>query len=412
MTERVGYRDYRELDWLRERYESGRESARLRERYERERFVERRGLCMEINRTMDAGAVTGREASATGRIKDAERSAAATGRESAGTGKAAAMTADKSYYPVYQWMITGLGLKNAELQVYAAVYSFRTTAAGEYFGSMTTLGRKTDNSYSTVKRVLRRLCEKGLLIRIDGGAGHSNRYRVNEARAAEARGSDATPVTVTRGVGHDDLTTRVKMTHDNTEEKKERSFKGTQKSFSNKGNGSGGSVLRGRNSPVIGRADKNRDTSLVRRAVESRLAAQAQECEAGCGGKGGLPAGEECEREAGHGKSGSESAAEEREREAGRGGKGSDGHENNAYMRRKTDDENDADRTLRQRREQEKTHSGKGGDGHENNGPVRRKSDDENDADGTLRQRREQEKTHSGKGGCGHEQNADTAGQE
>ena len=68
------------------------------------------------------------------------------------------------HYTVYRFMTRELGLRGAELQVFALIYSF-TVAVGEFSGSRTYVAETVGVTERTVDRALRELCHRGLIIR-------------------------------------------------------------------------------------------------------------------------------------------------------------------------------------------------------------------------------------------------------
>ncbi len=68
-------------------------------------------------------------------------------------------------YTVKAFMTSAMGLRGAELQVYALIYSFSHDGVGEFSGSREYIAVTTGTSERTVTRALSSLTEKGLLKR-------------------------------------------------------------------------------------------------------------------------------------------------------------------------------------------------------------------------------------------------------
>ena len=68
------------------------------------------------------------------------------------------------HYTVYRFMTRELGLRGAELQVFALIYSF-TVAVGEFSGSRAYVADTVGVTERTVDRALRELCQRGLIVR-------------------------------------------------------------------------------------------------------------------------------------------------------------------------------------------------------------------------------------------------------
>ena len=74
-------------------------------------------------------------------------------------------------------MINKLHLKGTKLILYAIIYGFTQDGASEFTGSIQYLADFTGVSYESVRTNLKELTEQGLLIKIQGEAGFSNRYK-------------------------------------------------------------------------------------------------------------------------------------------------------------------------------------------------------------------------------------------
>lgn len=73
---------------------------------------------------------------------------------------------DETYFVVYHWMITRLGLKGAALLVYALIYGY-TKAVGEFSGSLAYISSHTGVGKSQVQEALKKMVEAGLLKKQD-----------------------------------------------------------------------------------------------------------------------------------------------------------------------------------------------------------------------------------------------------
>lgn len=66
-------------------------------------------------------------------------------------------------YSVYRFMTQKLGLKGAELQVYAVIYSFSRATGDTFFGSRSYLADTVGVSVRTVDRAIKSLALQGLI---------------------------------------------------------------------------------------------------------------------------------------------------------------------------------------------------------------------------------------------------------
>ena len=90
---------------------------------------------------------------------------------------------DNSFYRVYAWMTKILGLRGAERDLFALIYSF-TEAGRQMTGGLKYLCAQTGTSKPTVMECLRRLVARDLLVKtvkMVNGVRYCE-YRVNEAR--------------------------------------------------------------------------------------------------------------------------------------------------------------------------------------------------------------------------------------
>lgn len=84
---------------------------------------------------------------------------------------------DSNFYLVFGWMISKLGLRGAERDVYAVLYGF-TQEGSWYFGSVGYIASIVGVSYKTALECLQSLVQRGLVEREEGKEGSPNRYRV------------------------------------------------------------------------------------------------------------------------------------------------------------------------------------------------------------------------------------------
>ena len=72
---------------------------------------------------------------------------------------------DENYIVIQGWMINKLNLKGNELLAYALIYGFSQNNDCEYTGSLNYISNALSCSKSTVSLVLKKLVEKGLIIK-------------------------------------------------------------------------------------------------------------------------------------------------------------------------------------------------------------------------------------------------------
>ena len=90
---------------------------------------------------------------------------------------------DSNYYVVHGWMITRLGLKGVDLQLYAIIYGFTQDGESEFAGSVQYLCDFCGGvTRPTVAASLKRLCENGLIEKLPQTINGVtfNRYRIAE----------------------------------------------------------------------------------------------------------------------------------------------------------------------------------------------------------------------------------------
>lgn len=72
-----------------------------------------------------------------------------------------------NYYTVHGWMINELGLSGNELLIYAIIYGFSQDGSTEFTGSLNYLVTFINSTKPTVINCLKKLCERGLLVKTD-----------------------------------------------------------------------------------------------------------------------------------------------------------------------------------------------------------------------------------------------------
>lgn len=91
------------------------------------------------------------------------------------------MNKDNIYYVVFFWMIKQLGLKGAELPVFAIIHSFSQGSMGEYTGSLTDIADLSGLTKQGAIKVLKKLVDKGYIIKEQNytNGKKCNSYQVN-----------------------------------------------------------------------------------------------------------------------------------------------------------------------------------------------------------------------------------------
>ena len=91
------------------------------------------------------------------------------------------MNKDNIYYVVFFWMIKQLGLKGAELPVFAIIHSFSQGRMGEYTGSLTDIADLSGLTKQGAIKVLKKLIDKGYIIKEQNytNGKKCNSYQVN-----------------------------------------------------------------------------------------------------------------------------------------------------------------------------------------------------------------------------------------
>ena len=91
------------------------------------------------------------------------------------------MVDNSNYYLVFYWMINELGLKGAELPVFAIIHSFSQDGVGKFTGSLNYLADFSGLTKQGVIKVLKKLIDKGYITKeqnIENGV-KLNSYQVN-----------------------------------------------------------------------------------------------------------------------------------------------------------------------------------------------------------------------------------------
>ncbi len=91
------------------------------------------------------------------------------------------MNKDNIYYVVFFWMIKQLGLKGAELPVFAIIHSFSQGSMGEYTGSLTDIADLSGLTKQGAIKVLKKLVDKGYIVKEQNytNGKKCNSYQVN-----------------------------------------------------------------------------------------------------------------------------------------------------------------------------------------------------------------------------------------
>lgn len=72
-----------------------------------------------------------------------------------------------NYYTVHGWMINELGLSGNDLLIYAIIYGFSQDGSTEFSGSLNYIVTFINSTKPTVINCLKKLCERGLLVKTD-----------------------------------------------------------------------------------------------------------------------------------------------------------------------------------------------------------------------------------------------------
>lgn len=88
------------------------------------------------------------------------------------------MQDDEIYFKTYKWMYKRLGLKGAELQIYAIIYSFSSTGKA-FTKSANWIGDLIGLKRWQITNILKILTEKNYILKENSAKGHANSYTVN-----------------------------------------------------------------------------------------------------------------------------------------------------------------------------------------------------------------------------------------
>ena len=98
---------------------------------------------------------------------------------------------DENYYQISGWMLNRLGLKGAELQIFAIIYGFSQDGESVFSGSLNYLCDWVGASRPTVIKALKELVSKEYIIKETHEVNNVtfNRYKANLTTVANFRGS-------------------------------------------------------------------------------------------------------------------------------------------------------------------------------------------------------------------------------
>ena len=88
------------------------------------------------------------------------------------------MQDDEIYFKTYKWMYKRLGLKGAELQIYAIIYSFSSTGKA-FTKSANWIGDLIGLKRCQITNILKNLTEKNYILKENSAKGYANAYTVN-----------------------------------------------------------------------------------------------------------------------------------------------------------------------------------------------------------------------------------------
>ena len=88
------------------------------------------------------------------------------------------MQDDEICFEIYKWMHKQLGLKGAELQIYAIIYSF-SNAGKPFTGSINWICDLIGLKRRQITDVLKNLTEKNYILKENSAKGYANTYTVN-----------------------------------------------------------------------------------------------------------------------------------------------------------------------------------------------------------------------------------------
>ena len=130
---------------------------------------------------------------------------------------------DTNYYTVQGWMITKLGLSGNELICFAIIHGFSQDRKSKFGGSLNYLSAFVGCSISTIQRMLDKLSEKGLIIKVTQGKTKSQpseyisniRYSNGEISYISETIVKMTIVKMSDDSSQNEHSTIVKMTNNN-----------------------------------------------------------------------------------------------------------------------------------------------------------------------------------------------------
>lgn len=91
------------------------------------------------------------------------------------------MVDDKVYFSVQAWMVTKLGLKGCERDVYAIVYGYSQDGESDYHGSLGYMSELTGYSKNSICTALKNLTDKKLILKTEREINNIKfcRYQIN-----------------------------------------------------------------------------------------------------------------------------------------------------------------------------------------------------------------------------------------
>ena len=91
------------------------------------------------------------------------------------------MVDDKVYFSIQAWMVTKLGLKGCERDVYAIIYGYSQDGESDYHGSLGYMAELTGYSKNSICTALKTLTEKELIIKTEKEINNIKfcRYQIN-----------------------------------------------------------------------------------------------------------------------------------------------------------------------------------------------------------------------------------------
>lgn len=95
---------------------------------------------------------------------------------------------DTAFFTVQAWMVTKLGLKTVERDIFAIIYGFSQDEESDFHGSLEYLSQLTGYSRNSICTALKSLTDKQLIIKTESETNHikSCRYRTSHLYAIQA----------------------------------------------------------------------------------------------------------------------------------------------------------------------------------------------------------------------------------